>query len=89
LKTATSSNSARKLSSVCLKSVSYGQSTDENRYILNGVYFSFADEKLTLGGNRRASTWLSPLWKLKSPMINTGSLILPAKTVAELERLAW
>ena len=31
-----------------LKSVSYAQSNDENRYILNGVYFKFADEKLTL-----------------------------------------
>ena len=31
-----------------LKSVSYGQSTDENRYILNGVYFNFSDGKLTL-----------------------------------------
>ncbi|MEC8189793.1 MAG: DNA polymerase III subunit beta, partial [Verrucomicrobiota bacterium] len=31
-----------------LKSVSYAQSTDENRYILNGVYFNFVDERLTL-----------------------------------------
>ena len=31
-----------------LKSVSYAQSSDETRYILNGVYFSFKDEKLTL-----------------------------------------
>ena len=44
-----------------LKSVSYGQSSDENRYILNGVYFNFADEKLTLvatDGRRLALTAL-------------------------------
>jgi DNA polymerase-3 subunit beta len=69
-----------------LKSVSYGQSTDENRYILNGVYFSFADEKLTLvatDGRRLALTAL----ETEISEDNTGSLILPAKTVAELERL--
>ncbi|NCG08382.1 MAG: DNA polymerase III subunit beta [Verrucomicrobia bacterium] len=69
-----------------LKSVSYGQSTDENRYILNGVYFSFIDEKLTLvatDGRRLALTAL----ETEISEDNSGSLILPAKTVAELERL--
>ena len=69
-----------------LKSVSYAQSTDENRYILNGVYFKFADEKLTLvatDGRRLGLTGLD----LEVSEENTGSLILPAKTVAELERL--
>ena len=69
-----------------LKSVSYAQSTDENRYILNGVYFYFADEKLTLvatDGRRLALTSLD----IEISGDNTGSLILPAKTVAELERL--
>jgi DNA polymerase-3 subunit beta len=69
-----------------LKSVSYGQSSDENRYILNGVYFNFADEKLTLvatDGRRLALTALDT----EISEDNAGSLILPAKTVAELERL--
>ncbi len=69
-----------------LKSVSYGQSNDENRYILNGVYFNFADEKLTLvatDGRRLALTALDT----EISEDNVGSLILPAKTVAELERL--
>ncbi|WP_269524056.1 DNA polymerase III subunit beta [Coraliomargarita parva] len=69
-----------------LKSVSYAQSTDENRYILNGVYFNFADEKLTLvatDGRRLALTAL----ETEISDDNAGSLILPAKTVAELERL--
>ena len=69
-----------------LKSVSYGQSNDENRYILNGVYFNFADAKLTLvatDGRRLALTALDT----EISEDNAGSLILPAKTVAELERL--
>ena len=69
-----------------LKSVSYAQSTDENRYILNGVYFNFADEKLTLvatDGRRLGLTALD----LEVSEDNAGSLILPAKTVSELERL--
>ena len=69
-----------------LKSVSYAQSTDENRYILNGVYFNFAHEKLTLvatDGRRLGLTGLD----LEVSEENAGSLILPAKTVAELERL--
>jgi DNA polymerase-3 subunit beta len=69
-----------------LKSVSYAQSTDENRYILNGVYFNFADEKLTLvatDGRRLGLTALD----LNISEENAGNLILPAKTVGELERL--
>ena len=31
-----------------LKSVSYAQSTDENRYMLNGVYFNFEENKFTV-----------------------------------------
>ena len=53
---------------------------------MNGVYFNFADEKLTLvatDGRRLALTALD----IEISGDNTGSLILPAKTVAELERL--
>jgi DNA polymerase-3 subunit beta len=69
-----------------LKTVSYAQSTDENRYVLNGVYFNFSDEKLTLvatDGRRLAMTALDVAISEDS----TGDLILPAKTVTELERL--
>jgi DNA polymerase III subunit beta len=69
-----------------LGNVAYAQSTDETRYILNGVYFSFKDGKLALvatDGRRLA---------LVSKEMNiaangTGAIILPAKTVAELLRL--
>jgi DNA polymerase-3 subunit beta len=69
-----------------LKSVSYAQSTDENRYILNGVYFNFADEKLTLVATDGRRLGLTAL-ETEISEENAGSLILPAKTVAELERL--
>lgn len=69
-----------------LKSVSYAQSTDENRYILNGVYFNFADEKLTLVATDGRRLGLTAL-ETEITEDNAGSLILPAKTVGELERL--
>ena len=69
-----------------LKSVSFAQASDENRYILNGVYFNFSDENLTLvatDGRRLALT----SYELEADSSDTGSLILPAKTVSEIERL--
>ena len=69
-----------------LKSVSFAQSSDENRYILNGVYFNFSDENLTLvatDGRRLALT----SYELEADSSDIGSLILPAKTVSEIERL--
>ena len=69
-----------------LKSVSFAQSSDENRYILNGVYFNFSDDNLTLvatDGRRLALT----SHELESESADTGNLILPAKTVSEIERL--
>ncbi len=72
--------------SAMLKSVSYAQSGDETRYILNGVYFSFQEGKLTLvatDGRRLALI----AKELEFPADQGGNLILPAKTVAELLRL--
>ncbi len=71
---------------VMLKSVSYAQSTDENRYILNSVFFNFADGKLTLvatDGRRLALIARD----VKMEKEDEGHIILPAKTVAELEKL--
>jgi DNA polymerase III subunit beta len=69
-----------------LKSVSYAQSTDEARYIMNGVFFSFAENKLTL-----AATDGRRLAVMSKEMVvseeNAGSIILPARTVAEVTRL--
>lgn len=69
-----------------LASVAYAQSQDESRYFLNGVYFHFSDGKLTLvatDGRRLALTHEPLDFGGKSG----GSLILPAKTVAEISRL--
>jgi DNA polymerase-3 subunit beta len=69
-----------------LKSVSYAQSSDETRYILNGVYFSFKDGKLSLvatDGRRLALTSKD----IEVPATSVGSIILPAKTVSELVRM--
>jgi len=69
-----------------LKSVSYAQSKDENRHILNGVYFIFGENAMTLvatDGRRLALCGA----ELEVAEDNAGSLILPAKTVDELQRL--
>ena len=69
-----------------LKSVAYAQSTDETRYILNGVYFNFRDGKLSLvatDGRRLALVSKD----MDVPASSAGAIILPAKTVAELGRL--
>ncbi len=69
-----------------LKSVAYAQSTDETRYILNGVYFNFRDGKLSLVATdgRRLALMAKDL---EVPPASAGAIILPAKTVSELLRM--
>lgn len=58
-----------------LKSVSYAQSTDESRHMLNGVYFNFEDNKLTTvatDGKRLALNGLD----IEIPDDKTGNFIL-------------
>ncbi len=69
-----------------LGSVAYAQSADESRYFLNGVYFHFNDGRLSLvatDGRRLAVVHR----EMEAAAGAGGSLILPAKTVAELARL--
>jgi DNA polymerase-3 subunit beta len=69
-----------------LKSVSYAQSSDETRYILNGVYFAFRDGKFSLvatDGRRLALI----AKEMEIPATSAGAIILPAKTVSELLRM--
>lgn len=69
-----------------LRSVSYAQSTDENRYILNSVFFSFSEGKLSLvATDGRRLALISRDMKIDRE--DEGSIILPAKTVTELEKL--
>jgi DNA polymerase-3 subunit beta len=69
-----------------LKSVAYAQSSDETRYILNGVYFNFKEGKLSLvATDGRRLALISK--ELEVPATSAGSIILPAKTVGELLRM--
>ena len=69
-----------------LKSVAYAQSSDETRYILNGVYFNFKEGKLSLvATDGRRLALVSK--EMEVPAASAGAIILPAKTVSELTRL--
>jgi len=68
-----------------LKLVSYAASTDESRYQMNSVYFDFSGGKLTLvatDGRRLALASHDVAVSDK----NAGKIVLPLKTVAEVER---
>ena len=68
-----------------LKHVSFAQSNDDNRYILNGVYFSFESGKLSLAAtDGRRLSLISEEIENVSEM---KSVIVPSKTIRELERL--
>ena len=76
-----------------LRSVSYAQSSDETRYMLNGVYFTFSEPEDADGSGKLSlvATDGRRLAKIDHDMEVgeglSGSLILPAKTVSELSRL--
>src|SRR5207249_9567525 len=67
-----------------LRKTSYAISTDETRYVLNGVLFSFKDNKLTLvatDGRRLAMAEI----ELEFPRSHESDLIVPTKAVTELQ----
>ena len=69
-----------------LKKVAYAISTDETRYVLNGVFCQFKDGKLTLvatDGRRLAMTDND----IEFPESMECSVIVPTKAVNELQRL--
>src|SRR5678809_1778822 len=69
-----------------LRKTSYAISTDETRYVLNGVLFSFKDNKLTLvatDGRRLAMAEI----ELEFPRSHEADIIIPTKAVTELQRL--
>ena len=76
-----------------LRSVSYAQSSDETRYMLNGVYFTFSEPEDADGSGKLSlvATDGRRLAKIDHDMEVgeglSGNLILPAKTVSELTRL--
>ena len=65
-----------------LRSVSYAQSTDENRYILNSVFFNFSEGKLSLvATDGRRLAMISRDMKIDHE--DAGSIILPDIEVGE------
>lgn len=67
-----------------LKKCSYAASSDETRYVLNGVYMSFKEGKLTMVATDGRRLALVESEVEIAPDAETD-LILPSKTVAELE----
>jgi DNA polymerase-3 subunit beta len=69
-----------------LKKTFYAISTDETRYVLNGILFSFKDNKLTLvatDGRRLALVDL----ELEFPRSQETEIIVSTKAVTEIQRL--
>lgn len=69
-----------------LKKTSYAISTDETRYVLNGIFTSFHDGKMTLvatDGRRLAMVDTD----LEFPASHATDIIIPSKAVQELQRL--
>ncbi len=69
-----------------LKKTSFAVSTDESRYVLNGIYISLKEGKMTLvatDGRRLALVDEEVELSEKS----TGEFIVPAKAIGELNRL--
>ncbi len=70
----------------CLRKTSYAISTDETRYVLNGILFSFKNNALTMvatDGRRLAMVEQ----ELEFPQSQEIDIIVPTKAVNELSRL--
>jgi DNA polymerase-3 subunit beta len=69
-----------------LKKTAYATSTDETRYVLNGILFSLKENKLTMvatDGRRLALVDI----ELEFPRSEEVEMIVPSKCVNELQRL--
>ena len=69
-----------------LRKTSYSISTDETRYVLNGIFCSFKDSSLTLvatDGRRLAMVEQ----EVEFPQSNEIDIIVPTKAINELQRL--
>lgn len=69
-----------------LRKTSYAISTDETRYVLNGILFSFKENKMTMvatDGRRLALVDL----EVEFPRSNEVDIVVPAKCIGELQRL--
>jgi len=69
-----------------LKKTSYAISLDETRYVLNGILFTFKDNKLMLVATdgRRLALWETDM---EFPQSQEVDLIVPTKAINELQRM--
>ena len=85
-RTRRTSRSRRRSCAMRLKKTCYAISTDETRYVLNGILFSFKENKLTMvatDGRRLALVDL----EVEFPRSQEVDIIVPTKCVTELARL--
>lgn len=69
-----------------LRKTSYAISTDETRYVLNGILFSFKENKLTLVATDGRRLALADI-EAEFPRSNEVDVVVPAKCITELQRL--
>lgn len=69
-----------------LKKTAYAISTDETRYVLNGILFSFREGKLTMVATDGRRLALCDL-EVEFPRSDEVDIIVPTKCVTELQRL--
>jgi DNA polymerase III subunit beta len=69
-----------------LKKTSFAISTDESRYVLNGIFISFKDHKMTMVATDGRRLALADE-EVDVSEQSQGEFIIPAKTVNELNRL--
>ncbi len=69
-----------------LKKTSYAISTDETRYVLNGILFSFKDNKLTMVATDGRRLALLDI-EVEFPQSQEAEFIVPTKCINELRRL--
>ncbi|SVB72405.1 uncharacterized protein METZ01_LOCUS225259, partial [marine metagenome] len=69
-----------------LRRTSFAVSTDENRYVLNGLYLSFKENKLTMVATDGRRLALAEE-EVELPSDNPLEVIVPTKAIQELSRL--
>jgi DNA polymerase-3 subunit beta len=69
-----------------VRKTSYAISTDETRYVLNGLLFSFKENKLTLVATDGRRLAMGDI-EVEFPRSHEAEVIVPTKAVTELQRL--
>lgn len=70
-----------------LRKTSYAISTDETRYVLNGILFAFKENKLTMVATDGRRLALVDIENIEFPRSQEVDIIIPAKCIGELQRL--